>query len=41
MRAAAAAFVGMKNFAAFAADDPEEKSTRVLVERLEIVEAAR
>jgi tRNA pseudouridine38-40 synthase len=39
MREAAAAFVGMKNFAAFTADDPEEKSTRVLVEALDIVEA--
>jgi tRNA pseudouridine38-40 synthase len=29
----------MKNFEAFTADDPEEKSTRVLVEGLEIVEA--
>src|SRR3954467_861609 len=35
MREAAAAFVGMKNFAAFTADDPEEKSTRVLVEALD------
>jgi tRNA pseudouridine38-40 synthase len=39
MRAAARAFVGMKNFAAFTADDPEEKSTRVLVDAIEIVEA--
>lgn len=39
MRAAAAAFVGMKDFAAFTDDDPDEKSTRVLVERLELVEA--
>src|SRR6186997_2361346 len=39
MRTAAAAFVGMKNFAAFTADDPEEKSTRVLVDGIEIVES--
>ena len=39
MRAAAAAFVGMKDFAAFTDDDPDEKSTRVLVDRLEIAEA--
>jgi tRNA pseudouridine38-40 synthase len=38
MRDAAAAFVGMKDFAAFTDDDPEEKSTVVLVERFEIVE---
>ena len=39
MRSAAAAFVGMKNFEAFTADDPDEKSTMVLVERLEVVES--
>ncbi len=39
MRTAAAAFVGMKNFAAFTADDPDEKSTRVLVDAIEIVES--
>jgi tRNA pseudouridine38-40 synthase len=39
MCAAADAFVGMKDFAAFTDDDPEEKSTRVLVERLELSEA--
>src|SRR4029453_12880920 len=39
MRAAASGFVGMKNFAAFTADDPDEKSTRVLVDRIEIVES--
>lgn len=39
MRAAAAAFVGLKDFAAFTDDDPHEKSTRVLVERLELTEA--
>ena len=38
MRTAAAAFVGMKNFAAFT-DDPEEKSTRVLVDAMAIAEA--
>jgi tRNA pseudouridine38-40 synthase len=39
MRAAAASFVGMKNFAAFTDDEPEEKSTVVLVDRIELVEA--
>jgi tRNA pseudouridine38-40 synthase len=39
MREAAAAFVGLKDFDAFTADDPEEKSTRVLVDRVEIAEA--
>jgi tRNA pseudouridine38-40 synthase len=36
MRGAAAAFVGMQNFEAFTADDPEEKSTRVLVDAVDI-----
>lgn len=39
MREAAAAFVGMRNFASFTADEPGEKSTRVLVDRLEIADA--
>ena len=39
MRAAAGSFVGMKNFEAFAANDPDEKSMRVLVDRVEIAEA--
>jgi tRNA pseudouridine38-40 synthase len=39
MRAAARAFVGMNNFESFTADDAEEKSTRVLVDAIEIVEA--
>ena len=39
MRDTAASFVGMKNFEAFTADDPDEKSTRVLVDRVEIAEA--
>jgi tRNA pseudouridine38-40 synthase len=38
MRGAAAAFVGMRDFASFTADEPDEKSTRVLIERLEIAE---
>ena len=38
MRAAAGAFVGMQNFASFTADEPGEKSTKVLVDRLELVE---
>jgi tRNA pseudouridine38-40 synthase len=39
MREAAASFVGMKDFAAFTDDDPEEKSTVVLVDAIEIAEA--
>jgi tRNA pseudouridine38-40 synthase len=39
MRDAARPFVGMHDFASFAADEPTEKSTRVLVDRLEIGEA--
>jgi tRNA pseudouridine38-40 synthase len=36
MRRAAEAFVGRQDFAAFSDDDPEEKSTVVVLERLEI-----
>ena len=39
MRNAAEAFVGLKDFEAFTDDDPGEKSTRVLLERLEIAES--
>jgi tRNA pseudouridine38-40 synthase len=39
MREAAAAFHGLKDFASFTDDDPAEKSTRVLIEKLEVVEA--
>ena len=39
MREAAAAFVGMRNFASFTADEPDEKSTKVLIDRLDIAEA--
>jgi len=39
MRASAALFVGMKDCASFTADDPAEKSTRVLIERVRIGEA--
>ncbi len=39
MREASAVFVGMKNFESFTADDPEEKSTMVLVDRVEIAES--
>jgi tRNA pseudouridine38-40 synthase len=39
MRTAAAAFVGMKDFRAFTDDEPGEKSTRVLVDAIEIVES--
>lgn len=38
MREAASGFIGMQNFASFTADEPTEKSTKVLVERLEIRE---
>jgi tRNA pseudouridine38-40 synthase len=38
MREAAKPFVGMQNFASFTADEPGDKSTRVLVDRLELVE---
>jgi tRNA pseudouridine38-40 synthase len=38
MREAAVAFVGMKNFESFTADEPDEKSTKVLIDRLEIGE---
>jgi tRNA pseudouridine38-40 synthase len=38
MKRAAEAFVGMLNFEAFTADDPDEKSTKVLVEAVEIEE---
>jgi len=39
MRAAAVLFVGRKDFQSFTDDDPEEKSTVVVVDRLEIGEA--
>ena len=38
MRRAAAAFVGMHDFRAFSEDDPEEKSTQVLVESFDVHE---
>jgi tRNA pseudouridine38-40 synthase len=38
MRAASAALVGLKDFRALTADDPEEKSTQVLIARIEIAE---
>jgi tRNA pseudouridine38-40 synthase len=38
MRDAAKRFVGMKDLEAFTDDDPNEKSTRVLLERLELAE---
>jgi len=38
MRRAAAAFVGMHDFRAFSDDDPEEKSTRVHVDTLDVHE---
>ena len=38
MRAAAQSFQGMHDFASFAADEPGEKSSKVLVDRLDIVE---
>jgi tRNA pseudouridine38-40 synthase len=39
MRAAANAFVGMRDFRGFTDDDPDAKSTLVLVDSLEIVES--
>jgi tRNA pseudouridine38-40 synthase len=39
MRHAAEAFAGRQDFAAFSDDDPDEKSTVVVLERLEVVEA--
>ncbi len=39
MREAAGAFVGMTDFRAFTDDDPDEKSTRVLIEHVIIEEA--
>jgi tRNA pseudouridine38-40 synthase len=39
MRRAAAAFTGRKDFARFSDDDPEEKSTVVQLEQIEIVES--
>jgi len=38
MREAAAVFAGMRNFASFTADEPGEKSTKVLIDRIELVE---
>lgn len=38
MRRAAAAFTGLQDFAAFTDDDPDEKSTKVLLESVTIVE---
>lgn len=40
MREAANAFVGMRNFESFTADEPDETSTKVLVDRVEIAEDA-
>jgi tRNA pseudouridine38-40 synthase len=38
MRGAADRFIGMKDLGAFTDDDPDEKSTRVLLDRLELAE---
>jgi tRNA pseudouridine38-40 synthase len=38
MREAAGAFVGMRDFASFTADEPDERSTKVLIDRIEIAE---
>jgi tRNA pseudouridine38-40 synthase len=38
MRRAAAGFVGMKPFDAFTADEPGEKSTKVLIDRVDVAE---
>jgi tRNA pseudouridine38-40 synthase len=40
MRAAAAAFSGLGDYSAFSDDDPEEKSTKVLLESVEIAESS-
>jgi tRNA pseudouridine38-40 synthase len=39
MRAAASAFTGLKDFRAFSDDDPDEKSMKVLLEEVSLVEA--
>jgi tRNA pseudouridine38-40 synthase len=39
MEKASALFVGMKDFQSFTADDPEENSTKVGIERVELAEA--
>jgi tRNA pseudouridine38-40 synthase len=39
MQRASKQFMGMKNFESFTADDPEEKSTKVLIEDIEIKES--
>jgi tRNA pseudouridine38-40 synthase len=39
MREAAARLTGLKDFQSFTDDDPDDKSTRVMVERIEISEA--
>jgi len=39
MKQAGALFMGMRNFESFAANDPEEKSTKVLIERIQMREA--
>ena len=38
MRSAAGRFIGMKDLAAFTDDDPDDRSTRVLLDRLELAE---
>jgi tRNA pseudouridine38-40 synthase len=38
MRAASAAFIGMNAFDAFTADEPEDKSTKVLIDRVDVAE---
>ena len=38
MRAAAEAFVGLRDFRAFSDDDPDEKSTKVLLEEITLAE---
>ena len=38
MRAAAALFVGMNDYRSFSDDEPEDKSTKVLVDRVEVAE---
>src|SRR5262245_62027134 len=38
MRAAATAFLGLSDFRAFTDDDPDDKSTRVLVDRMTVIQ---
>ena len=39
MRRATSLFVGMKDCRSFSADDPDEKSTKVLIDRIQVIQA--